>query len=221
MTHLIKAAVILLAVSLASSCVVQTDKPVCRVESKDKSVALTFDDGPHPKYTEEILDVLDEYGVKATFFVIGKNVKENPGLVEEELRRGHEVECHTYSHKYANDLGYKEALRELKKSEDESGVVFSYVRPPGGILSKGFSKAASELSYKTVLWSVDTRDWKCPGVGRVVSAVTSNVEPGDIILMHDYVSGKSDTPEALKIIIPKLLEEGYVFVTVDELINGK
>ena len=193
--------------------------PICRIENEEKVVALTFDDGPHPRYTEEILDVLDEYGIKATFFVIGKNAETYPGIVEEEIARGHEIESHTYSHRFANSYGYTEALNELKKNEDALGISMSYVRPPGGIVSTSFKRAAAESGYKIVLWSIDTLDWKSPGADHVVNSVLNNVKSGDIILMHDYVVGRSTTVGALKRVIPELLGKGYRFVTVSELNN--
>lgn len=201
----------------AASCV--GIQPICRVNGEDKTIALTFDDGPHPVYTEQILDVLDEYGVKATFFVIGKNANTYPGITDDEIMRGHEVESHTFSHRYANSYGYDDALDELSSNEDALGIEPEFVRPPGGIVSSAFKRAANEMSYRIVLWSVDTLDWKCPGADYVVNTVLNNVKGGDIILMHDYVCGRSSTVDALKRVIPALLEKGYRFVTLKELLG--
>ena len=209
---MIRAAVLTLALTVGISL-----QPICRVKTEDKVVALTFDDGPHPKYTEQILDVLDEYGVKATFFVIGKNAEAYPDIVKEETARGHEVESHTFSHRYANSYGYGEAVKELSSNEDALGKKPLFVRPPGGIVSASFKRAANDMSYKIVLWSVDTLDWKCPGADYVVNTVLNNTDNGDIILMHDFVGGRSSTVEALKRVIPALIDRGYSFVTVKEL----
>ena len=211
---MIRAAVLTLALAVGVNL-----QPICRVSTTDKVIALTFDDGPHPKYTEQILDVLDEYGVKATFFVIGENVRNYPGIVEEETARGHEVESHTFSHRYANSYGYGEAVKELSSNEDALGVKTSFVRPPGGIVSSSFKRAAGDMSYRIVLWSVDTLDWKCPGADHIVNTVLNNAKSGDIILMHDYVCGHSSTVEALKRVIPSLIERGYTFVTIKELLG--
>lgn len=196
--------------------------PYTRIKTDKALVALTFDDGPHPIYTEKILDILKSYNVRATFFVIGSNAEKYPSLICRELSDGHEVENHTFSHKYLNRSGEDEILYELEQGEESLRTIanckFHYIRPPGGLYNSEFKRVADEMSCGIVLWSVDTRDWSRPGVSSVVNTVLNNVKRGDIILMHDFVSGKSQTPEALNIIIPKLLSEGYRFVTVSELI---
>ena len=201
-----------------------SDGSVCRVETEDKSVALTFDDGPHCKYTEEILDILREYGVKATFFIIGSNAENYPSLVQREIGEGHEVESHTYDHKYLKCLDYKDTLSEIEKNEEVinsiAGTEFRLIRPPGGLYGDTLKKLARERGYRIVLWSVDTEDWRRPAADHIVKYTLSAVKSGDIILMHDFVSGRSSTPEALRTIIPSLLSEGYRFVTVSELIDG-
>jgi len=194
-----------------------------KLETDKKLIALTFDDGPHPVYTDEILKILDEYNVKATFFVIGKNAEKYPELVRAELSAGHEVENHTYGHIFANKTNCSAIKREISESEkvmsDICPYKFNFIRPPGGIYNSQFVDAIGDLSYSIVLWSLDTNDWKCPGADSIVNTVLSSVRPGDIVLMHDYVVGDSSTPAALKIILPKLLDEGYKFVTVSELMS--
>ena len=196
---------------------------ICRVECDDKKIALTFDDGPHPVYTREILDILSEYGVRATFFIVGKNAEEYPDLIIDEIADGHELGSHTYSHKFMKGLSDNEITNELTENEEVISTICDYrfksIRPPGGIYSDCLERAAEEFSYNVVLWSVDTRDWTRPDPERIVLAVESNVKDGDIILMHDYVSGgASSTPAALRRIIPDLLERGFEFVTVSELL---
>ncbi|MBQ7669496.1 MAG: polysaccharide deacetylase family protein [Clostridia bacterium] len=212
---------------MISAAVLSSASYPCRIVSKiaadDKVVALTFDDGPHPKYTDEILDILSEYGVKATFFVIGKNVEEHPEIIQREVREGHEIGNHTFDHFYMNSLNESSIADEIKKCEcsvlSAGGPNTKLLRPPGGICSTKLKKQCAAADYNVVLWSVDTRDWKRPSADHIVNSVLNNVSSGDIILMHDYVSGKSNTPEALKRIIPALIDEGYNFVTVSELIN--
>ena len=217
-----------IAVILIAASMLMSSSP-CRIFSKvtsdKKVVALTFDDGPHPKYTDEILDILSEYGVKATFFVIGTNVDEHPEILQRELAEGHEIGNHTFDHSYMNKLNESNTISEIKKCESAvisaGGPATSLLRPPGGICSSRLKKQCRSLKYSIVLWSVDTRDWTRPTAANITRTVLNNVSSGDIILMHDYVSGKSNTPEALRSIIPALIDEGYNFLTVTELINLK
>ncbi|MBR4881583.1 MAG: polysaccharide deacetylase family protein [Clostridia bacterium] len=188
-----------------------------------KRIALTFDDGPHYKYTGEILDILKKYDVRATFFTVGTNVERFPELVQRELSEGHEVANHTYSHKHMAKLTEAQFKDEVKGWEDVIYEGHEYTsdlfRPPEGILTDGEKQVISELGYDVVLWSIDTRDWAHNKVDRIVDAVISDVTDGAVILFHDFVSGDSPTPEALEIIIPKLKDMGYEFVTVSQLMD--
>ncbi len=224
MSRSVRSIFFILTVSFLLTCGVHAvSNPICRIDTAGKKIALTFDDGPHREYTAQILDILREYGVKATFFVIGENAEKYPDLVKREFDEGHEVECHTYSHEFIDRIGTEDARNELLLSEDAISAVssykFNFVRPPGGIYTESFKKLADEMSYDIVLWSVDTEDWKSPAPQRIISTVMSNVKGGDIILMHDYVVGSSSTPEALRQIIPELIDSGYEFVTVSELVS--
>lgn len=191
--------------------------------SNDKKIALTFDDGPHPTQTPEILEILAEYDIRATFFVIGQNVSYYKDLVKLEFESGHEIGNHTYSHSNLRNLPSDTIKKEISDTEN---IVFDNVeyrtrllRPPGGCLNEELCTLAFENDYTVVCWSVDTRDWAHTPTKDIVDNVLNSVKGGDIILFHDYVSGESPTPEALRIIIPTLLDEGYEFVTVSELIN--
>lgn len=190
----------------------------------DKYIALTFDDGPHKSYTPQILDILSEYNVKATFFIVGKNCEKYPELAERIIDEGHEIGNHTYSH-LTNIAKADEGtiLRELLRVEDALHELRGYrprvFRPPGGIYNATIDRIATQLNYTAVLWNVDTHDWKCPPSPRIASEVLNKVKPGYIILMHDYVVGASNTPAALRKFLPSLIESGYRFVTVTELIN--
>jgi len=190
----------------------------------DKYIALTFDDGPHELYTPQILDILKEYDVKATFFIVGKNCEKYPELAARIIDEGHEIGNHTYSH-LANigKLDEGTLVRELLQVEDALHELRGYrprlFRPPGGIYNVFIDRIAAQLNYTAVLWNVDTHDWKCPPSPKIASEVLSKVKPGYIVLMHDYVVGKSRTPDALLILLPRLLELGYRFVTVTELIS--
>lgn len=202
-------------------CPVSAQSVISRVPNDENKIALTFDDGPHGKYTGEILDILEEYGVKATFFVIGTNVKRYPELVERELCEGHEVENHTFDHVYLKRLSDEEMESQVSDNEAQIAAISDakthFIRPPGGIYDDRLLELAEKLDLKIALWSVDTHDWKCPTAQSVTDHVLKTVKSGDIILMHDYVCGKSPTPDALRIIIPALLERGFKFVTLSEL----
>ena len=195
-----------------------------RPEGK-KVIALTFDDGPHPEQTPKVLDVLEKYGAKGTFFVIGKNIAGNEAVVRRILDDGHEIGNHTYTHPLrsgSSDALLEEAAKTtelLESTFDYSPVLF---RPPGGNISGSMIESICASGYKCVLWSwrMDTRDWASPPVESVVQTVLRDVKFGDIILFHDNVYGTSPTAEALEIILPELIERGYSFVTVSELIAG-
>ncbi|MBO5258058.1 MAG: polysaccharide deacetylase family protein [Clostridia bacterium] len=193
--------------------------------TNDKTIALTFDDGPHPVYTPEILDILGEYGVKATFFTIGQNVEWYNDVFRMEYAAGHEIGNHTYSHQNLRKLPYKSVCREIEQAEELVYEATEYrtrlLRPPEGAFGHDLCKAAAELDYTVICWSVDTLDWAHTPSDEIVTNVLENVKGGDIILFHDYIAGDSPTPDALRVIIPALLDEGYRFVTVSELLNGK
>jgi len=191
--------------------------------SQEKRIALTFDDGPHKKYTEEILDVLEKYQIKATFFVVGVCAEKYPEIVAREIASGHEIGNHTYSHAHLRNIKPSDLTGEIEKAEQ---LILSSVnykttlfRPPEGVCNDTVRAVAKDMNYSLVLWSVDTRDWVPASCDDIVNAVIGNVDGDEIILMHDYVVGKSNTPAALEIIIPKLLDEGYTFVTVSELLQ--
>ena len=186
-------------------------------------ISLTFDDGPHPRYTPEILDILKKYDIRATFFVVGQNASYYPELVKRCQDEGHEIANHTYSHKNLSKDSFEDICREVRDTEN---VIYEnldtrtkLLRPPGGLYGKSVIKAAAELDYTLVLWTVDTRDWAHTPPEKIAKKVTTSIKSGDIILMHDFIGKNSPTPEALKKIIPALLKKGYKFVTVSELLG--
>lgn len=189
-----------------------------------QSIALTFDDGPHGEYTEQILDILAEYGVKATFFVIGENAERYPELIRRMKKEGHAVGNHTYRHRISCKKSGQDVLRELERTRDllrELGVEDPLFRPPGGAYDDHLLSCARALDYNVILWTVDPKDWCHPPAEQITKGVLDTVKSGDIVLMHDYVWGESHTPEALRQIIPALLKEGYSFKRVDELIRSE
>lgn len=194
----------------------------CNTEGEQK-IALTFDDGPHPVYTREILEILAEYGIRATFFCIGSNAEQYPALVQEILAAGHEIGNHTYGHPNLCTEPYEGVRREILGMENVMAQVTEcrphLFRPPGGLYCDEVCRAAADLDYTVILWSVDTRDWAHTAVEDIVENVLTGTEAGDIVLFHDYVSGSSPTPEALRRILPELIERGFGFCTVSELIR--
>lgn len=187
------------------------------VHTQEKVVALTFDDGPDPNYTQQVLDVLKEKNVKATFFVLGENVKLYPELLLQIDKAGHEIGNHGYSHTYNTS----QTVRELVKTDE---VIFeslhlhtSFYRPPGGFVSKAVLQDVKAKGHVLTLWSIDSRDWRNPGVSRIVQNVVDHSFPGAIILLHDGGEKRQQTAEALKIIIDRLRDDGYRFVTLSEL----
>ena len=190
-----------------------------------KRIVLTFDDGPHPKQTRQILDVLDKYDIKATFFVIGVNVQNYPGIVKEVLDRGHEIGNHTTTHSHAARL-HKDALQnEITACEREvlsqTGERCKLFRPPEGAMTDEMRQIVRELGYTSVFWTLDTRDWAHTPPDKISEYIIENAKNGDIILMHDYIGANSPTVEALETFIPALLEQGFKFVTAGELLQYK
>ncbi|AWB47038.1 polysaccharide deacetylase [Paenibacillus sp. CAA11] len=199
---------------------------IWEVVTPHKLIALTFDDGPHPAQTVEILNLLKQYNVPATFFVIGKQVAENPDVVKRIVAEGHELANHTYSHTFFRlPASSDKVLSEIAKTEEEiyklTGHRSKYFRPPGGIYDDTIVQVSKQLGLCPVLWSwdQDTRDWSKPGVQRIINKVLKNADNGDIVLFHDRVAGRSQTIQALKTIIPSLQAQGYQMVTVTDLIK--
>ena len=188
-----------------------------------KKIALTFDDGPHPRYTERILDILERYDIKATFFVIGVNIQNYPEPFKKIVAAGHEIGNHSYSHSVCGAKENSDIIFDMQKCDalvkEITGSKPTLYRPPCGIYDAKIVNAAREEGYSVILWSVDTLDWKNTPPEEISGNVLESVKGGDIILMHDYTSGKNTTCEALELMIPRLLEKGYEFVTVSELIK--
>jgi len=203
----------------------EAPQPCRKHNNSEGKIALTFDDGPHKAYTEEILDILNEYGIKATFFVVGSNVERHPEIVKRALAEGHEIGNHTYSHPHLTNIEGDELYREMLETERILMELTDFrpklFRPPEGVYSQTVSNTLERLDYIPILWTVDTTDWKRPKAETIAQTVMDHTEPGVIILCHDYVSGKSNTPAALRIFLPKLLEQGYQFVTVSELLTSE
>lgn len=193
-------------------------------DDSKKLVALTFDDGPAEKYTDAYLDILDKYGIHATFFNLGQNVEEYPDLAKKICDRGSEVMSHTYQHQQLSLLDSEALQKEFSSTfstiESTTGVKTTGFRPPYGDFTEKAWLNSGGLASVSVLWNQDSLDWKRPGVDAIVENSTKNVTSGSIILMHDGGGNRDQDVEALPQIIEKLQNEGYEFVTVSELMKS-
>ncbi len=181
-----------------------------------KKIALSFDDGPHPSYTEQLLDGLKERGVHVTFFVTGEHAELHPDIIKRMQEEGHLLGNHTYSHIQLRKGNREEFKEELLKTNEVlkeiTGEDIQYVRPPYGSWDKSFEK---ELNMFPVLWTIDPLDWCSQNSDCIVQNVVAKAEENGIILMHDYYE---TSVEAALEIVDKLMEEGYEFVTVEEIL---
>lgn len=195
--------------------VVQADN---KVEESPK-VAITFDDGPSTVYTEILLDGLKERGVKATFFLTGREIQYSQDVVKRMSEEGHIVGNHTYSHIDLKRTNYKTAKEEIEKTnrciKEVTGKNPKYIRPPYGDWDE---RLLEETDMSIVLWTVDPEDWKDQNANIVARRVIKNTKPGDVILLHDIFKTSVD---AAFIIIDELHRKGYQFVTIDKIDNAK
>ncbi len=184
-----------------------------------RMVALTFDDGPHKDYTEQLLDILERYDARATFFEVGKNLEISPDSLKREPALGCEVASHSYSHPKFSKISGEEALADMEASDasflEALGYVPPLLRPPYG----RWSDALNGTKYAAVTWSVDTADWQCRDAKEIVSSVQGLEElDGQVILMHSLYKS---TVEAVEVLVPWLQEQGYELVTVSELLERR
>ncbi len=181
-----------------------------------KEVALTFDDGPNPDYTLTLLEGLKKRGVKATFFVLGEEVEAFPDILEKIHKDGHLIGVHSYKHVNFGQIGTEAAMVQIETTRDAiytvTGEYPGYIRPPYGCWDKSLDARVPMIE---VLWDVDPRDWATKDADTVVNRILNNVEPGSIILLHD-ASGSS--VQAAFTVIDVLQEQGYQFVTVEDLL---
>jgi len=179
-------------------------------------VALTFDDGPSGKYTQRLLDGLQDRGVKATFLLCGYRMEQYPDLTRRIFEEGHEIGFHGFSHKSMKDMSRRSIAGELMDSEIllPEGCRPVFFRPPGGLVTDGVRQVAEARHLAVLSWSVDPRDWATSNVGAIETMVLKSVKDGDVILLHDM--SYSSVQAALDI-VDVLQEQGFRFVTVSEL----
>lgn len=185
-------------------------------KTEKKRIALTFDDGPHPIYTPQMLELLKEEQVPATFFLLGENVELYGDVVKEIAKEGHLIGNHTYHHVQITSLSLEEACKEIQETsdliEELTGIGTEYVRPPFGTWNEELEE---RLNLIPVMWSIDTKDWTTQNVDWIVRETVKHAEDHDIILMHDSYQS---TVDAVKRVIEQLEAKGFEFVTVDEII---
>lgn len=208
------------SIQLTSDFGKNTGVTVSRVASAGPYVALTFDDGPHASNTPRLLNILRDRNVKATFYVIGKNVDLYPGIVRRTVAEGHEIGNHTYNHPKLSAMSMAAVNQELKRTEDSivraCGVTPKTMRPPyGALLQNQRQSIYNSFGYPTIMWSVDPLDWRRPGASVVTSRILSGASQGGIILLHDLHASSVD---AVPGVIDGLLRKGYRFVTVSQLL---
>jgi peptidoglycan-N-acetylglucosamine deacetylase len=193
------------------------DKPLYYIDSDSKSIALTIDDGPDPVYTPQVLRLLRKYHVTATFSMIGLHVAAFPDLARDVAEAGHKIANHTWTHADLVGLPVHRVHDEVVRASDAihaaTGGQPGLFRAPYGAWSRAVIRECERTGMIPVDWSVDPRDWSMPGVRAIVRNIMTNTRPGSIILEHDGGGNRSETVAALRIVLPRLLGEGYRFAT--------
>lgn len=186
-------------------------------------IALTFDDGPHPVYTPQLLKVLDRYQISASFFWLGICVAKYPDLAREVSQRGHWIGLHGYRHRsfpLLRPLELRYSLQETQRAIARACQIdpqsLRDVRPPNGLFTPRTLNLLHQWNYRPVMWSVVPEDWVRPGISTVVERVLSQVKNGSLIVLHDGECGGQDVALATAILIPQLLEQGYQFTTINQ-----
>ncbi|CCC58116.1 polysaccharide deacetylase family sporulation protein PdaB [Caloramator australicus] len=197
----------------------QRELPIYCVETDEKKIAITFDAAWGNEYTDEILDILEKNGVRATFFLVGSWVDKYPETVKKIFEKGHEIGNHSTTHPHFSQITPDKMKEEIFKTSDKikriTGKGTNLFRPPFGDYNSLVVKTVKETGHFCIQWDVDSIDWKDPGEDVIYSRVVSRVTNGSIILFHNYAK---QTPKVLDGILKELKRKGYEFVTVSELI---
>ena len=192
-----------------------------RANVEGRYCALTFDDGPHPTLTPKLLDILAERNIRCTFYVVGPLVRTYPAIMKRMVAEGHEVANHTMTHRDIRHISVDRMKTELgdchKLLVDITGQTPLTFRPPGGGYNDRLMKIIyDDLGYSTFIWTVDTNDWRRPGVDVVTKRLINGASPGAILLCHDI---HAPTIEAIPAAVDGILKKGYTFVTVSQLVG--
>ncbi|MET8076300.1 polysaccharide deacetylase family protein [Streptomyces sp. NPDC005303] len=188
-------------------------EPLLKVSGRGRTMVLTFDDGPDPRYTPHILDTLAEYDVRAMFFVCGEMAVDNQDLLARMSDEGHVVGNHTWSHPLLTRLSRSRIRTEMEGTsdviEDAYGERPQWFRAPYGAWNRAAFQLGAELGMEPIAWTVDTLDWTTPGTRRIVGAVENGAAPGVVVLSHDAGGDRSQSVRALRDYLPHLLDSGY------------
>ncbi|NEP58015.1 MAG: polysaccharide deacetylase family protein [Symploca sp. SIO2G7] len=189
-----------------------------------QAIALTFDDGPHPQYTPELLQVLDYYQIRASFFWLGTCVDQAPTVAREVYQRGHWIGLHGYYHYSFPSLPpdiLKQSLLSTQQAISQAchihPEIVRDVRPPNGLFTPQTLSLLHQWHYRPVMWSVVPEDWVRPGISVVVKRVLQQVQNGSLIVLHDGNYGGQDVAQTTAKLVPELLQQGYHFITIDQL----
>jgi len=197
-------------------------QPIYRANVSDKKVALTFDISWGEKTPPKVMDILRQNELRCTFFISGPWTKKHPEIVRQLVSDGHEIASHGQSHVNFSSLSRAGVAANIQSAHaiinEVAGVEAKYIRPPNGDFNSVSLEVTEENNYQTIIWSLDSLDWKNPGVQAIIERLLTRVKPGDIILMH-----ASDTCQQTDTALPQVIEgiraQGYEFVTVSELLR--
>lgn len=189
------------------------------IDPNKPMIALTFDDGPMPE-SEKVLDALQKYGARATFFILGKNIAGNEAVLKRMVEEGHQVGAHSWSHPNFTEISQSAVMsqmtRTMGKVKEITGYDITMMRPPYGALHRISRRPMIELGLPVILWSIDSLDWKTRSASNTVNQILSQAKNGAIVLCHDVWES---TGAAMDSLIPQLMEKGYQFVTVAEMMS--
>ena len=204
----------------AKSAKVLDKAGIAAIDMKKPMIAVTFDDGPgYNDASDRILDVIEKYKIKATFFMLGANAESHTKNVKRKVSLGCQIGNHTYNHEhYGKNVNANDIIKGAKAIEKAGGVKPTAFRSPGGITTDVIRKTCKEQNVPLYYWSLDTQDWKSRDADKIYNTVMKHVEDGDIILMHEIYGSTAD---AFERIVPALIKKGYQFVTCDELVTAK
>lgn len=204
---------------LLSSCAKSNEsgKLIWHGDLNSDLVYLTFDDGPDPKFTPKVLDILKKNNVKATFFVLGEKAEQHPNIIKRIRREGHELGSHTFTHADGYNVNDRRVYDEIKGTDDAvrkiTGRSPKYFRPPFGFFNYRYIAASEELGQKTVLWTFDVGDWNKIRAADIEKEILAKTKGGSIILLHDGGGNRDEVVKALPRVITRLKAKGFRFST--------
>lgn len=212
---------VLVALLAVSHALQDHSRAIKKVPTSHKIIALTFDDGPHPFTTRELLAVLSAKNTRATFFLLGENAVKYPDLLADIAAGGQEIASHGYRHQFPNKQPREELYADLAQFEAVVAAVGArptLFRPPGGGYNDLLVADLAARGYATILWSIDPRDWERRSAAQIANAIVRQAKPGGIVLLHEGECAVN-TPAAVVAVIDRLRADGYEFVTVGELLQ--